>query len=60
MSTRIQLLGDFGVAVDDEPVPADRWSRRQVATFVKLLALAPGRRLHREQMIDAAQNLPTW
>src|SRR5262249_6159706 len=26
---------------------------RQVATFVKLLALAPGRRLHREQVIDA-------
>ena len=53
VSTRIQLLGGFGVVIDDQPVPADRWSRRQVATFVKLLALAPDRRLHREQVIDA-------
>ncbi len=52
-STRIQLLGGFGVVVDDQPVPSDRWSRRQVATLVKLLALAPARRLHREQVIDA-------
>jgi DNA-binding SARP family transcriptional activator/tetratricopeptide (TPR) repeat protein len=52
-STRIQLLGSFQVVVDGAPVPADRWSRRQVATFVKLLALAPGLRLHREQLIDA-------
>jgi len=52
-STRIQLLGGFEVVVDGAPVPADRWSRRQVATFVKLLALAPGRRLHREQVIDS-------
>jgi DNA-binding SARP family transcriptional activator len=53
VSTRIQLLGGFEVVVGDEPVPVERWSRRQVATFVKLLALAPGRRLHREQVIDA-------
>jgi DNA-binding SARP family transcriptional activator/DNA polymerase III delta prime subunit len=53
VSSRIQLLGGFGVVIDDVTVPADRWSRRQVATFVKLLALAPGRRLHREQVIDA-------
>ena len=53
VSIRIQLLGGFGVVVDDVAVPADRWSRRQVATFIKLLALAPGRRLHREQVIDA-------
>jgi DNA-binding SARP family transcriptional activator len=53
VSARIRLLGGFGVVVDDEPVPAERWSRRQVATLVKLLALAPGRRLHREQVIDA-------
>jgi DNA-binding SARP family transcriptional activator len=53
VSTRIQLLGGFGVVVDGAAVPADRWSRRQVATFVKLLALSPGRRLHREQVIDA-------
>ncbi|MFZ2012732.1 MAG: AAA family ATPase [Nocardioides sp.] len=53
MTTQIQLLGGFDVVNDGSRVPADRWSRRQVATFVKILALAPGRRLHREQVIDA-------
>jgi DNA-binding SARP family transcriptional activator/tetratricopeptide (TPR) repeat protein len=52
VTTQIHLLGGFEVANGGSPVPADRWSRRQVATFVKLLALAPGRRLHREQVID--------
>ena len=31
----------------------DAWSRRHAASLVKLLALADGRRLHREQVIDA-------
>lgn len=53
MTTRITLLGGFGATVGGEPVPPDRWSRRQVATLVKVLALAPGRRLHREQVIEA-------
>jgi DNA-binding SARP family transcriptional activator/tetratricopeptide (TPR) repeat protein len=53
VSARIQLLGGFEMVLDDVPVPAERWSRRQVATFVKLLALSPGRRLHREQVIEA-------
>ncbi len=52
VSTRIQLLGGFDVVVDGVPLPTDRWSRRQVATLVKLLALTPSRRLHREQVID--------
>ena len=29
------------------------WSRRHAASLVKLLALSPGRRLHREQVIEA-------
>jgi DNA-binding SARP family transcriptional activator/tetratricopeptide (TPR) repeat protein len=53
VSTRIALLGRFGVAVDGLELPAERWSRRQAATLVKLLALAPGRRLHREQVAEA-------
>ena len=53
MTTRISLLGGFGAAVDGRPVPSDRWSRRQVAALVKVLALAPGLRLHREQVIEA-------
>ena len=36
-----------------KPVPAAGWSRRHAASLVKVLALAPGHRLHREQVIDA-------
>jgi DNA-binding SARP family transcriptional activator/tetratricopeptide (TPR) repeat protein len=49
----IRLLGRFAVLRDGEPVPDDAWSRRHAASLVKLLALAPSRRLHREQVIDA-------
>jgi DNA-binding SARP family transcriptional activator/DNA polymerase III delta prime subunit len=52
-ATDITLLGGFSVLVDDVALTPDRWSRRQAATLVKVLALAPGRRLHREQVIDA-------
>ncbi|MFC4950420.1 ATP-binding protein [Pseudonocardia sp. GCM10023141] len=48
----IRLLGGFEVAVDTVPVPAGNWSRRHAAALVKVLAIAPGRRLHREQVID--------
>ncbi|WP_216844050.1 ATP-binding protein [Phytoactinopolyspora alkaliphila] len=48
----ITLLGGFGIQLDGIPVPASAWPRRQAATLVKVLALAPGRRLHRERLID--------
>jgi DNA-binding SARP family transcriptional activator/tetratricopeptide (TPR) repeat protein len=48
----IRMLGGFEVLLDGTPVPAVGWPRPQAATLVKLLALAPGRRLHREQLID--------
>jgi len=51
--TTIRLLGAFEVAVDGVPVSSEQWTRRQAASLVKLLALAPGRRLHREQVIEA-------
>ena len=47
------MLGGFEVAVDGVPVAAEAWSRRQAAALVKVLALAPGRRLHREQVVEA-------
>ncbi|HEU5441188.1 MAG TPA: hypothetical protein VFU88_18020 [Ktedonobacterales bacterium] len=31
----------------------DAWRRRRARTLVKLLALAPRRRQHREQVVDA-------
>jgi DNA-binding SARP family transcriptional activator len=48
----IRLLGRFEVSVDGTVSAADRWSRRPAAALVKLLALAPGHRLHREQVMD--------
>jgi DNA-binding SARP family transcriptional activator len=53
MVVTIRLLGGFGVEVDRVPVPAEAWSRRQAAALVKLLAMAPGRTQHREQVLDA-------
>ena len=48
---RISLLGGFSVAVAGQPVP-DRWRLRKAKTLVKLLALAPGHRLHRDIVVD--------
>jgi DNA-binding SARP family transcriptional activator len=48
----IRLLGAFEVSIDDEVVAANRWKRRTAAALVKILALTPGHRLHREQVMD--------
>jgi hypothetical protein len=48
----VTLLGRFAVTVSGAPVAEASWNRRQAAAVVKVLALAPGRRLHREQVID--------
>ncbi|GAA4288129.1 LuxR family transcriptional regulator [Georgenia daeguensis] len=53
VDVRITLLGGFSLDVDGEPVPRASWSRRPAAHLVQLLALAPGHRLHREQVMDA-------
>ena len=49
----IFLLGRFDVRVDGREIPTSAWSRRQAASLVKILALAPRRQLHREQVMDA-------
>jgi len=49
----VRLLGDFSVVVDGTPTLASRWSRRQAGALVKLLALSPGGRLHRDRVVDA-------
>ncbi|GAA4699389.1 transcriptional activator [Phytohabitans rumicis] len=41
------------MALDGRPVPDAAWTRRQAAALIKILALAPRRQLHREQVIDA-------
>jgi DNA-binding SARP family transcriptional activator len=48
-----RLLGGFAVRVDGVDLPASAWRRRQAAALVKLLALSPNRRLHRERVLDA-------
>ena len=52
MDARISLLGGFSVSVGGSVVADHQWSRRNASTLVKVLALAKGRRLHREQVID--------
>ena len=49
----IRVLGGFEVTVDGRRVPAQAWRHRRGSDLVKLLALAPRHRLHREQVIDA-------
>ena len=52
MDVHVTLLGGFEVVVAGTPVPSAQWRRRHAAALVKILALVPGRRLHREQLID--------
>ncbi|MGB0093336.1 MAG: hypothetical protein WBP81_12510, partial [Solirubrobacteraceae bacterium] len=51
-NVRVTLLGGFAAAVDDVPVPGTAWRLKKARELVKLLALAPGHRLHREQAMD--------
>jgi predicted ATPase/DNA-binding SARP family transcriptional activator len=48
----VQLLGGFATRVGERLVPAAVWRQRRAAAIVKLLALEPGYRLHREQLLD--------
>lgn len=52
-TVEIQLLGRFSVAVDGIPVSGDAWRSRRAADVVKLLALAPGHRMHRIEAMEA-------
>jgi DNA-binding SARP family transcriptional activator len=49
---RIWLLGGFRVELDGRPVTDEAWRRNRARALVKLLALAPDHRLHREQLMD--------
>jgi predicted ATPase len=48
----VSLLGGFAAAADGVPVPETAWRLKKARELVKLLALAPGHRLHREQVMD--------
>ncbi len=49
---RVWLLGGFRVSVGDRTVEEGAWRLRKAASLVKLLALAPRHRLHREQAME--------
>ena len=49
---RIRLLGGFSVAVGDDVVVDRAWRLRKAKALVKILALAPDRRVHRERLAE--------
>ncbi|MBT2446968.1 hypothetical protein J7F03_07765 [Streptomyces sp. ISL-43] len=49
---RIRLLGGFRVQVGPREIADGEWRLRKAKNLVKLLALAPGHRLHRDQALD--------
>jgi predicted ATPase len=50
---RVTLLGGFAAESGGSSVPDSAWRLRKARELVKLLALADGHRLHREQAMDA-------
>ncbi|CAN5661865.1 BTAD domain-containing putative transcriptional regulator [soil metagenome] len=51
-AVRVWLLGGFRVSVGSRTITQDTWRLRKAAALIKLLALAPGHRIHREQVMD--------
>ena len=49
----VRLMGGFQLEVSGAAVPDDAWRLRRAKTVIKLLALTPERRLHREQLAEA-------
>lgn len=48
----VKMLGGFRVGVGPRTIEENDWRLRKAASLVKLLALAPGHRLHREQAME--------
>src|SRR4029453_8341527 len=51
-AVRIGLLGGFGVSVGSRVIQEDQWPLRKASSLIKLLSLAEGHRLHREQAME--------
>ncbi len=49
----VHLLGKFVVRFGDHAIPGKVWRQRRAAAIVKLLALDPEHRLHREQILES-------
>ncbi|HLZ24733.1 MAG TPA: BTAD domain-containing putative transcriptional regulator, partial [Ktedonobacterales bacterium] len=52
-SLRLYLLGGFHTLFGSHETPMDAWKLRRARSLVKLLALAPRHRMHRERIIEA-------
>jgi predicted ATPase/DNA-binding SARP family transcriptional activator len=48
----IRLLGAFELRIDGRDVGTTGWRLRKATDLVKILALEPGHRLHRERLVD--------
>jgi predicted ATPase/DNA-binding SARP family transcriptional activator/DNA-binding CsgD family transcriptional regulator len=51
-AVRVWLLGGFKVSVGSRRIGEEEWRLKKAGSLLKLLALAPGHRLHREQAMD--------
>src|SRR5215212_10216663 len=51
-AVRIRMLGGFSVSVGAVSLEKREWRLRKAAGLVKLLALEPGHRMHREQLME--------
>src|SRR5918993_145704 len=49
---RVRLLGGFRVSVGDRIIEGSEWRLKKAANLIKLLALAPQHRLHRERVME--------
>ena len=49
---RVWMLGGFRVSVGTRTIVDEKWRLRKAAALVKILALAPGYRIHRERAMD--------
>jgi DNA-binding SARP family transcriptional activator len=56
---RVRPLGGFGVRVGSREITEGEWRLRKARALVKLLALAPGHALLREQVVDRLWPPPT-
>jgi DNA-binding SARP family transcriptional activator len=52
-AVRLALLGGFRAEVGGRPLAEVAWGRPSARALVKLLAVTPGHRLHREQVLEA-------
>ena len=49
---RIELLGGFRIACGQDEIPDDGWRLAKARSLVKIVALAPGQSILREQLVD--------